>query len=323
MRNIEISVIMLTYNREQYIVRAIESVLRQTFSDFEFIIVDNGSSDRSFSIACDYAQKDSRITAVSVPKNTIGAGRNYGVRLSKGRFITFLDDDDWIEPDMLDYLYRLAIEHNAEISLCGSYKVIDEIIYPNCIFEEKLVMGPAEAVVTLLKRKKYNAGMPTKLFARHLLEDIPFRENCIYDDIAVIYKYFAVARCTVGEGKPKYYCYRHPGNHSAFTTNDALLYPEQLNEYFSVFRERTTYLSIVLPEIADYAQYSEWSYQISMCNKIIQNHLTNCQEQLAYVIRELTKHQDEFYNSPYIEEFEREYMQQYILSQKGIPFALY
>lgn len=317
MQNTAISIIMLTYNREQYVARAIESVLRQTFSDFEFIIIDNGSSDQSFSIACAYAQKDSRITAVSIPKSTIGAGRNRGVRMSKGRFITFIDDDDWIEPDMLDYLYSLAMENNAEISLCGSYKVVDEIIYPNCVFEEKLILGPAEAVVTLLKRKKYNAGTPTKMFARYLLEKIPFRENSIYDDIAVIYKYFASARCTAGEGKPKYYCYRHPGNHSAFTTNDALLRPEQLDEYFSVFRERTIYLSAVLPEIADYAQYSEWSYQISMCNKIIRNHLTNCREQLAYVVRELTQNQDMFYNSPYIEEFEREYMRQYILGQRG------
>lgn len=317
MQDTTISVIMLTYNREKYIARAIQSVLQQTFSDFEFIIIDNGSTDQSFSIAHTYAQTDSRVQAVSIPESTIGAGRNCGIRLSKGQFITFIDDDDWIEPDMLEYLYHLAVKHKAEISLCGSYKVIDGSIYPNCVFEEELVMGPAEAVVTLLKRKKYNSGMPTKLFARHLLEQIPFAENRVYDDIAVIYKYFASATRIAGGGKPKYYCYRHPGNHSAFTTNDALLTPEQLNEYFDVFCERTRYLSAVLPEIADYAQYSEWSYQISMCNKIIRNHLTNCKAQLSYAIDELTRHKDEFYNSPYIEEFEREYMRRYILDPKG------
>lgn len=317
MNDTAISVIMLTYNREQFVSRAIESVLRQTFSNFEFIIIDNGSTDRSGVIARSYAQKDSRIKVTSIPQSTIAAGRNCGIRVSSGRFITFLDDDDWIEPDMLDYLYSLAMEHKADISLCGSYKMVDGVVLPNCVFEERLIMGPAEAVTTLLKRKKYNAGMPTKLFARHLLEEIPFCENSVYDDIAIIYKLFAAARCTVGEGKPKYYCYRHPGNHSVFTTNDAFLSPAQLDEYFHVFRERTEYLSAVLPEIADYVRYSEWSYQISMCNKIMRNRLINCREQLSYAVRELTLHQDEFYNSPYIEPFEQEYMQQYILCPGG------
>lgn len=312
-----ISVIMLTYNREQYIARAIESVLEQTFPAFEFIIVDNGSSDRSLSIARGYERQDHRISVASIPKSSIGAGRNQGIRRSSGQFITFIDDDDWIESDMLDYLYRLAVEHDAEISLCGSYKVVDGKTYPNCVFQEELVMPPAEAVVTLLKRKKYNSGMPTKLFARRLLEEIPFCEDGVYDDIAVIYKHFASAKRVAGRGEPKYYCYRHPGNHSAFTTNDALLTPGQLDEYFAVFRERTAYLSAVLPEIADYARYSEWSYQISMCNKIMRNHLTNCHEQLAYVVEELCRNRDEFYHSPYIEDFEREYMDKYIFDPEG------
>ena len=312
-----ISVVMLTYNREQYISRAIESVLKQTFPAFEFIIVDNGSSDRSLSIAREYERQDQRISVVSIPKSSISAERNQGVRRSRGQFITFLDDDDWMEPDMLDYLYQLAVEHSAEISLCGSYKVVDGKPYPNCVFQEELVMSPAEAVVMLLKRKKCNSAMPSKLFARRLLEEIPFCEDSVYDDIAVIYKYFASATRVAGRGEPKYYFYRHPGNHSAFTTNDALLTPAQLDEYFAVFRERTAYLSAVLPEIADYARYSEWSYQISMCNKIIRNHLTDCREQLAYAVEELSRNKDEFYHSPYIEEFEREYMRKYILDPGG------
>ena len=317
MADASISVIMLAYNREQYIARAIESVLKQTFPAFEFIIVDNGSSDRSPSIAHGYEGKDQRVSVISMPKSSIGAGRNQGIRRSRGRFITFIDDDDWMEPDMLDCLYRLAVAHDAEISLCGSYKVVDGKTYPNCVFQEELVMSPAEAVVTLLKRKKCNSAMPSKLFARRLLEETPFWEDGIYDDITVIYKYFASAARVVGKGEPKYYFYRHPGNHSAFTTNDALLTPAQLDEYFAAFRERTAYLSAVLPEIADYARYSEWSYQISMCNKIMRNHLTDCRDQLAYVVEELSRNRDEFYHSPYIEEFEREYMRKYILDPGG------
>ena len=116
----------------------------------------------------------------------------------------------------------------------------------------------------------------------------------------------------VAHGEPKYCFWRHPGNNSAFTTNDLLLTPEQLDEYFDAFRERTEFLSAKLPKIADYAQYSEWSYMISMCNKISKNNLVSCQKQLEFVKKELTEHYEEFYESEYIEEFEKEFMRKYI-----------
>ena len=307
-----ISVIMLTYNRENMVGRAIESILNQTHRDFEFIIVDNGSDDRSGEIADTYAAGDDRIKVIHIPKSNIGTGRNTGLDAATGEYITFIDDDDTAEPDMLEFLYGLAKEQDADISLSGSMKEVNGEFLPNCMFDEKLVMTPEEAVITLLKRKKYNAAMPSKLMRRELFDKIRFCTEGKYDDITVVYKYFAEAKKVVAYGLPKYCFWRHSGNNSAFTTNDLLLTPEQLDEYFEAFRERTEYLSEKLPDIADYAQYSEWSYMISMCNKIEKNHLQQCSKQLAFVKKELTAHYEEFYNSPYIEEFEKEFMRKYI-----------
>lgn len=312
MKDIKVSVIMLTYNREKLVARAIESILNQTMLDFEFIIVDNGSSDKSGEIAEEYAKKDERIKVTHIPKSNIGTGRNTGLDLAKGEFITFIDDDDTAEPDMLEFLYNLAVENGADISLSGSTKEVEGQFLPNCVFDEKLVMTPEDAVVTLLKRKKYNAAMPSKMLRKEIFDKIRFRTVGKYDDISVVYKYFAEAKVVAAHGIPKYCFWRHSGNNSAFTTNDLLLTPEQLDEYFEAFRERTEYLSEKLPDIADYAQYSEWSYMISMCNKISSNNLEKCKVQLRFVKEELTKHYDEFYNSPYIQEFEKEYMRKYI-----------
>lgn len=309
---VKVSVIMLTYNREALVGRAIESILTQTMEDFEYIIVDNGSTDRSGDIAEEYAKKDSRIRVLHIPKSNIGTGRNAGLDVARGEYITFIDDDDTAEPDMLDFLYGLAKEAGAEISFCGSTKEVEGEFLPNCVFEEKMVMTPEEAVVLLLKRKKCNAAMPTKLVKRELFDDIRFLPEGKYDDIRATYKYFACANKVAAHGAPKYCFWRHPGNNSAFTTNDLLLTPEQLDEYFDAFRERTEFLSAKLPKIADYAQYSEWSYMISMCNKISKNNLVSCQKQLEFVKRELAEHYDEFYGSPYIEEFEKEFMRKYI-----------
>lgn len=309
---VKVSVIMLTYNREALVGRAIESVLAQTMKEFEYIIVDNGSTDKSGKIAEKYAKKDARIRVLHIPKSNIGTGRNAGLDAARGEYVTFLDDDDTAEPDMLEFLYRLAKEAEADISVCGSTKEVDGVFLPNCVFEEKLVLTPEEAVVMLLKRKKIKTGMPAKLVKRKLFEELRFPEEGRYEDIRTTYKYFAKANCVVAQGSPKYRVLRHAGNNSAFTTDDMLLTPEQLDEYFDAFRERTEYLSARLPKIADYARYSEWSYMISMCNKISKNKLASCQKQLEFVKKELTAHYEEFYESPYIEEFEREFMRKYI-----------
>lgn len=309
----KVSVIMLTYNREKHVGDAIHSIMNQTFKDFEFIIINNGSTDKSGEIAEQLSKNDSRIKVIHLPVNCgIGAGRNKGLDIAKGEYITFIDDDDIAQPDMLEFLYRLIIDNSADISICGSTKEVNGEILPNYIFDNYLVMNASQAVVEMLKRKRYNVAMPTKLLKKDLFDKIRFLETGHYDDITVGYKYLANAKKVVAHGLPKYCFRRHEKNNSAFTTNDNLLNPEQLEEYFDAFRERTKYLSNLLPDIADYAQYSEWSYMISMCNKIIMNQLTNCQKQLEFIKEELTKNYVEFYDSQYTQEFEREFLRKYI-----------
>ena len=256
-----VSVIMLTYNRQEYVARAIEAILAQTMKEFEFVIVDNGSTDNSGKIAEEYAKRDSRIKVIHLEKNiNISTGRNAGLRAATGTYITFVDDDDFCEPDMLEFLYELAIENDAEIAICGSMKEVNGEILPNYVYDEKLVMTAAESVVEMLRRKRYNAAEPTKMIHRRLFEEVQFRPDRTIDDISTMYKYFALAKKVVAHGIPKYCFWRHPGNISIFTTNDKLWTAERLDEYFLAFRERTEYLSQMHPEIADYVQYSEWSY---------------------------------------------------------------
>jgi glycosyltransferase involved in cell wall biosynthesis len=303
---------MLVHNRERLVGRAIQSVINQSFEDFEFIIVDNGSDDNSGNICRGFAADDARITVIAKEKGNIGSGRNAGLDAARGDYITFVDDDDRAEPDMLACLYSLIIKHDADIAFCGSNKEVNGEIVPNYVFDVELVMDAGAAVKELLARKKLNSGMPTKLWRKNLFDHIRFLNIGTYDDIFIAYKLFAEARAVVAEGTPQYYVHRHMGNNSNFTTNDLLLTPLQLDEYYAAFRERTSYLSTKLPEIADYVRYSEWSYLISMVNKIVSNKLAHCDAQLAYARNCLVENRDEFYSSPYLQDFEREYMDQYI-----------
>ena len=310
----KISVIMLTYNREELLTRAIDSILNQTFKDFEFIIVDNGSTDRSGAIADEYALKDSRIKIIHREQGNIGSGRNAGLDAATGKYVAFIDDDDYAETDFLEFLYNLAKNHNADIAVCGSTKEENGQQLPNGIYQydEKYIMDAEQATVNFLWRKLYNAAMPTKLVRREMFDSIRFLNEGKYDDITTTYRYFANAKIVAAHGLPRYCFYRHSGNNSSAATKHHLLNPVQLNEYLAAFRERTEYISKILPQLAGLALYSEWSYMISMVEKIHRYGLNNCADLLVLMCDNLRAHWDDFYYGKYILEFEKVWMERYV-----------
>lgn len=298
-----ISVIMLTYNRENLISRAVESILRQTYRDFELVIVDNGSTDSSGRIADTYAAKDARIRVIHRERGRIGAGRNTGLDAARGGCITFLDDDDWVEPDFLECLLFLLEENHADISICTA---------ADRPYGEKRVMGTEEALVKLMWRKCYTAGFPMKLFRAQLFEELRFSETDRYDDIGLIYRLFASAGTVAYQSLPKYHVFRHGGNNSAWTTDHRLLTPEILEEYLRAYRLRTAWLSEQFPDSAPAFRYFEWSFMISMVEKITRLELTDCapvRERLAAVLR---VNREEFLSCPEILDFEREWVERYV-----------
>lgn len=298
-----ISVLMLTYNRENLVRRAIESILAQTYKDFEFIIVDNGSSDKSGEISDEYAKNDERIRVIHRERGTISAGRNTALDAAKGDYIAFIDDDDFTEPDYLEFLLKLITENDADMSICGA---------ADKAFDEKLVMNAEQALIELMWRKRYNVAFPAKMFRRELINKYRFPEDAKYDDIALMYKVMASAEKIAYHGIPKYTFYRHDNNNSAWTTNHNLLDAKTLDEYLDSYHARTEWLSERFPSSAMTFRYFEWSFMISMVEKINRLDLQGCEKQLEYMTSNLKKHRVDFLNCAEILDFEKEWMTQYI-----------
>lgn len=118
---IKISVIMPVYKVEKYVANAIESILSQSFADFEFIIVDDGTPDKSGEICDEYAEKDSRITVIHQENAGAPAARNRAIELAKGKYLYFMDSDDWAEKDMLRDMYEIAEKDCAQLVITGFY----------------------------------------------------------------------------------------------------------------------------------------------------------------------------------------------------------
>ena len=311
-----ITLIMLTYNRELCVSRAIDSVLTQTYRDFEFVIVDNGSSDRSGVIADKYAERDERIRVIHRERGNIGSGRNVGLDAARGESIAFIDDDDWCEPDFLEFLHGIMVEYSADVTICGALKWENGVSLPVGAEDKLLVMDAEEAIIEMLWRKHYNNGFPTKLFKREMFGGVRFQETGLYDDIHVMYKVLANANKVLSYSLPKYNVTRHNNNNSMATTKHGQITTEYLNDYRAVYRTRSQWLCERFPENVAYWRYFDWSFQISMIEKIIRYHLLDCEAHLGEMRRELAAHKDEFMRSPYILDFEKEWMERHVLSQQ-------
>jgi glycosyltransferase involved in cell wall biosynthesis len=312
MSNPIISVIMLTYNREDFVARAIESVLAQTFCDFEFIIVDNGSSDLSGTIADEYASRDPRIRVIHRERSNIGLGRNTGLDATRGEYIAFVDDDDWCEPDFLGFLLGLATEYLADISICGATKWENDASSSVGIADKPLVMNAEEAIIELLWRQRYNNGFPTKLIHRRLFDNMRFLENGRYDDIHIMYKMLANAEKIVSYGLPKYNVMRHDNNNSSATTRYGMITAAYLDDYREVYRTRADWLCGRFSLNTMYWRYFDWSFQISMVEKIVRYNLPDCEAHLAEMRQELAAHRDEFISCPWVLDIEKDWMGEYV-----------
>lgn len=135
----EISVILPTYNREKRLVRAVESVIGQTFTDWELLIVDDGSTDRTFGRASEFMDRYNAIRYMKHSNRKPALSRNAGIQASFGRYITFLDSDDYYLPDHLESRYGYLERHPETDLLSGGFCGDDDVYVADCYHPGKQV----------------------------------------------------------------------------------------------------------------------------------------------------------------------------------------
>ncbi len=116
----ELSIIVPVYKVEQYLPKCIDGTLAHAVSDFELVLIDDGSPDRCGRICDEYAAKDSRINVIHQENRGVSAARNAGLDLARGEYIGFVDSDDWIEPEMYETMVGLANEQEQDVVICGA-----------------------------------------------------------------------------------------------------------------------------------------------------------------------------------------------------------
>lgn len=250
----EISIIMTIFNAEKYLEKAISSVLGQTFKDFELILVNDGSTDRSGEICTAYAAKDSRIKAIHQKNMGVSSARNAGIENARGKYIGFVDSDDYIENDMYELLHYNLKKEDADISICGIYDVY-EGKKPQAKPEGYYVLTRDEAVKMILEAKVISVHPINKLYKRELFKNITYPDGKITEDGAVMFLLLENVTKVVADMKPKYYYY-HRSN--SITTSP---YSEKDLDTIEAWVENEKYINTNYPNYSSIAHTRVcWAY---------------------------------------------------------------
>ena len=192
-----ISIIVPIYNVGKYLPRCIESILNQTFNNFELILVNDGSTDNSGVVCDDYAKKDTRIKIIHKSNGGVSSARNAGLYVAKGEYIGFVDPDDYIDKNMYEKLYRLCIDNNSDIAICRFNREINGKIQNKESTEEIIELNNMEAMNELFKGNLYRFSLCNKLFSKKCFNDVLFPEERIHEDLSTTYKLFANSKKAV------------------------------------------------------------------------------------------------------------------------------
>lgn len=239
----KISIIVPVYKAENYLHGCIDSILSQTFSDFEVILVDDGSPDNSLAICREYEKKDSRITVLHQENQGQGAARNHAMPVAKGEWFCFVDSDDAVHPQLLELLYQAAEESGAPIAMCQMLESPEQPEnfcqpYESCF--EVLAMEE-KTLVELLDRGEYPGWVAcAKLIRRELVESYPFRVGRVYEDNEAVCRWIMQGMTLVRMPHQLYYYRTNPDSttKSSFSMKklDYLWALESIIRFYGGFR---------------------------------------------------------------------------------------
>lgn len=176
-----VSILIPVYNVEEFLPKCLDSVLSQTYKNLQIVLVDDGSSDNSWSICERYAASDKRVEIHHQDNRGVAVARNVLLSHIKGQYVLFVDSDDWVEPNMVEFLVNLLQEKDADMSVCGS--VINDCFVSN-IYEERRYLRN-EAVERFLIHKEFRGSLWNKLIKVNLLHNLSFTINVNYGEDAL------------------------------------------------------------------------------------------------------------------------------------------
>ena len=206
-RNNKISIIIPVFNVEKYIKRCVLSILKQSFTNFELIIINDGSSDSTEAICRQMMESDSRIHVLSQKNKGVSAARNLGLKNAVGKYIVFIDGDDYIEAGYLNELYNSIIQTSAQMAICGYNIVFEDGKIDKVLAGKDILLENTELLLSIYQRKYSGGYLWNKIFLRDIIVDynLKFDESIkIEEDLLFVMRYMLCVSTGIYINRPLY-----------------------------------------------------------------------------------------------------------------------
>lgn len=238
MKNNKLSIIIPVYNVEDYLPKCIESVINQTYPNIEIILVNDGSTDGSGIICEAYSKDNSKIQVIHKANGGLSSARNVGLDAVNGKYIAFVDSDDWLDVDMYKTLIELLEVNNADIAACGFKEV----------FSDKTISHSDTGMVTLLNREDAINSLVSdensvrfevwnKVFKKELIGNLRFKDRQIFEDVYFDRNIFLKLSKVVYIDKPFYnYLKTRDGNTNSHFNEDKLKVFKEFDDFIADLR---------------------------------------------------------------------------------------
>lgn len=214
MKNPHVSIIVPIFNVEELVIGCLTSIQKQTFTDFEVLCIDDGSTDKSGILAEQFAEKDNRFRVVHQENKGLSGARNTGIKVAKGAYIYFVDSDDYIHPRALEILCDVMQKYPSDVVGGGFVKTSDVYggHFPEIKEEDLRVTVYDNPFQAFLRRRDIMTGVWTRLYSRQIFDSVRFVEGIYFEDVPFTTTVMAtIGRMAVVKA-PLYYYYQNPSS---------------------------------------------------------------------------------------------------------------
>ncbi|MBO5172486.1 MAG: glycosyltransferase family 2 protein [Bacteroidaceae bacterium] len=271
----KISVIVPVYNTEKYLHRCVDSILAQTFSDFELLLINDGSKDKSATICDEYAAKDSRVSVFHKENGGVSSARNLGLDCAKGEWITFVDSDDWLGNKYLENLI-INVKRNIELVISFSYSVFKDKIGESK-YESKVLNSDEFSLLFTEYDLSWRTSPWSKLYNNKIIKEnkLIFNVNMpIGEDLVFLYEYITCVNKIYISGQSYYYYFADNENTLTKKINSTLVEQECLYMVNKTVNALLQKKNICNKEALDRVHCLMYSYINRVLNSLYYNNLS-------------------------------------------------
>jgi glycosyltransferase involved in cell wall biosynthesis len=238
----KVSIVVPIYKVERYLRRCVDSLLNQTYSNIEIILVDDGSPDNCGKIADQYAKKDPRVKVVHKKNGGLSDARNYGMQYVTGEFTLFVDSDDWLDYQMIQNMVTISVECKADAVQSAFYYAYDDYLLFDNRYGSKddspIVLGNKLLMSELIINERVKNFAWGKLYKTELIREIPFKKGVLFEDVFWTHQVMHRIKKYVIQHQPMYYYYQRSDSIVANYTTRNLDIIKGLKERHSFIQEQ-------------------------------------------------------------------------------------